>query len=822
MAAFLKFSFFPLLIALSPLLLLGQGQEDIDMLAKGLTLSSQSIATLPRELDLTHEGRIEVNAETGTVVFLGNVTLQGEENTTLKARYLKVSKEDNRVFLKGGIHLRQPARTSPEGIPLAPVEIFADQARIDSQHKTVWLSGDVSIYQGSALHRASRIDYNYQTGKFASQQLASGLGPVILKTSNLQRIEDKGKWIFIAKNAQLTTHDVAQPNYWVTAKKTVIYPQDRVTFRDLKLYVKGVPLFWLPYLAQPLDADLGYHFLPGVKSSWGAYLLNSYGILLGGDKNPATGDYANGWLLSKWRLDLRSKRGVALGLDLANNQRRRNPNLPGFAIYGLYDADPNYNSSSETRIPISPHRWKITYQDKIPLNLWKEKPDSQTLLGFNLHKLSDRYFLEDFEPDTFKSNPEPVNELFALHYTPLWQAGARLRLQMNDFYASQSYLPEVFFQKIKHPFFHTPFLHEGELRIGAYRAYLDDYERNLLIQERATLSSTTPRAQAIDSLLAPQGFVRLHTWQEWSLPLRFEEKITLVPRAGLGYTHYASFQDNTRDFGRLHLYGGIDISTRFVRRYEGLRYPQLGLDGLLHIIEPYGNFSQLASDDPKTGFRGISILSPTTRPSPLQPARFAALDDLASWSIFRLGVRNYLLTKRDNNSHPWLTLNTYVDWYLDAPRGHNYSNLYNELAWNPLPWMALEFESQLPLHHSEDNFSDFSGNLRLMLSRRLEVEVGYRHLDNHPILENSDRINLRAYYRFSDRWGARLFHRWELADNTLEIQQYQIYRDFESWTAALGVVIRDEREHDLEYGIMLHFTLKAFPSLIVPLAADTQ
>ena len=57
----------------------------------------------------------------------------------------------------------------------------------------------------------------------------------------------------------------------------------KVVFENLKVYAGEVPVFWFPYLAQPLDAELGYHFIPGARSTWGAYLLNTYGIMLGED-----------------------------------------------------------------------------------------------------------------------------------------------------------------------------------------------------------------------------------------------------------------------------------------------------------------------------------------------------------------------------------------------------------------------------------------------------------------------------------------------------------------------------------------------------------
>ena len=104
----------------------------------------------------------------------------------------------------------------------------------------------------------------------------------------------------------------------------------------------------------------------------------------------------------------------------------------------------------------------------------------------------------------------------------------------------------------------------------------------------------------------------------------------------------------------------------------------------------------------------------------------------------------------------------------------------------------------------------------------LELTLGYRQLNNHPILQDSNRVSLRAYARISGSWGFGFYQSWELEDSTPEVQQYNIYHDFDSWTASLGLLIRDNRESSDEYGIMLNFTLKEFPRVRLPLSIDSE
>jgi LPS-assembly protein len=108
-----------------------------------------------------------------------------------------------------------------------------------------------------------------------------------------------------------------------------------------------------------------------------------------------------------------------------------------------------------------------------------------------------------------------------------------------------------------------------------------------------------------------------------------------------------------------------------------------------------------------------------------------------------------------------------------------------------------------------------------MPNENWEVSFNYRLLNGHPILEDSNRIDMRVYTRLNDSWGFDIFQQWELDDNTLEIQQYQVHRDFDSWIASLGLLKRDNRNRD-EYSVLLSFTLKDFPSINLPLTIDQK
>lgn len=773
----------------------------------------------PDSIQVDHDGKMEFDPKSEDLLFIGSVNVTGDNGIKLKANRVKVSPKTETALLTGHVSIRQKATTNAQGITTPGIQLFADRVILDGKKKTVTLSGNVSIYQGGTLHRGNRAVYDYANKKLDTRGLASGLGPILLESDRFRMLEKKGRRAFIGDNAGITTHDVSEPNFWLRSSKTTIYPNDRIIFRNMRVYAGDSVIFWLPYLSQPLDEDLGYHFLPGAKSNWGFFLLNRYGIMLGGEIDEETGRREDAWLLSQWHVDIRSRRGVGLGLDLFDTRLKDNPNLGWLKLYYLNDLDPSLERSAESRGFVNEDRWKLELKHRLDLF---QRGDHHTVLDFDITALSDRFFLEDFEPGVFKVDPNPDNEIGVFHRHPDFLAGIYTRLRLNDFYQTDTRLPELFLDQVKRPFFGSSVLHEGTTSFGIYEEHLADFEENNLLAEAATLLPGDPRLAEINNLLADRGYTRFHTYHEFTLPLNPGGKVNITPRAGLGYTRYSSVE-GTSSFSRTHLSAGVDASMKFTRAYPNIVNKEWGIDGLLHVFQPYVNFSLLSTNELDPSFRGIETLTPSTRPRPLEVGRFTATDDLMDWSIARLGIRNHLMTRRDDSTHQWLVMDTYIDLFFNDPEfDRSVSNLYNDIIWSPLPWMELELETQFPIVDSGSGFRELAGNVRFMPTESWELTLGYRQLNNHPILEDSDQVTLRAYARISEAWGIGLYQRWELDDGNLAVQQYTVHHDFDSWTASAGFLIRNHNERQDEYGLLLNFTLKEFPSINVPLTVDNE
>jgi LPS-assembly protein len=701
------------------------------------------------------------------------------------------------------------------------LQFFANQAVLNSQAKSITLLGNVSIYQGNILHRGQSAEYFYATRELKVTGLRSSIDPLLLETSEFVSEQRDGEQVFVGHDAGLTTDDSEDPSYWLRAKKITVYPNDKVVFNNLRVYAGDTPVFWLPYLSQPLDAALGYHFVPGARSSWGAYLLNTYGIMLGGERDPLTGESKDAWLLSKWHMDLRSRRGAAAGLDLIDTRLADNPNLGWLKLYYMKDANPSISRSAITRLPVDNNRWSIALQDLFPLAVPGD-PSGTWEARANLTALSDQYYLEDLDPSGFRVNPNPDNTLALYRRDERSLASLFSRFQLNDFYRSDTRLPELTFDQVLAPLFGGRLLHLGQTSAGIYQERLSDSEVDDLRGEIATLQPLDPKIPGLLEQLDEPAFTRFHTYQELSVPFTYAGWLALNPHAGLGYTAYQDISGPLDSEDRTLLHAGVDASVKFSRAYPDIQLPRWGVDGMLHVMQPYLGWSTVSTDGPDDSLRPIDRFTFSTRPRSIRVGSFAAIDELQTWNVLRPGIRNKLITRRDDGSHEWLVLDTYLDAFVDDPElDRDFSNFYNDLKWAPLPWLRWDVETQFPLYGSGSGFREFATRGTIMPNENAEITLGYRILSSHPVLEDNNRIDLRGYLRLNDRWGIGTTQIWELDDNTLEFQQFSVHRDLNSWVASLGLSRRDNRGRE-ELGILLSLTLKDFPDASLPLMLESE
>lgn len=741
------------------------------------------------------------------------------------------------------------------------LEIRAGRADYNANSGDIIARENVTLVKEGRVFRGENITYNLKSEELTANSIRSQLPPIFYEADKFET--NTGDLVRIdGSNAFFTTHDSANPNFRVRAKSITIYPEDRVVMKNVKVYAGSTPVLWLPFFTQPLNDELGYFFQPGYTSQWGAFLLNQYGVM--------HGDHT----LAKYHLDLRSERGVAGGVDFYSEKWRSNPYIGHLKLYYGYDLSPEegVNNTLRTDDRVDENRYRIAFQHRIFI----PGPEESTwYLDFDITKLSDEYMLEDYFLNEYRVDPQPDNHISLVKRHERFTATLLGRFQINDFYRTDERLPELAVDFTRSRLFNTPVFYQGETSLGFYSDRLSDRTRdalqanvrdvrsylgyfdadgnlradapaapslrryqntNELNRESNDLRVVTARdaveaqLEILKAELNESEYFRAHSYHELLYPLSFGSGnwINFVPRIGGGLTFYDDIQGGNATGGndtKPIFHAGFDFSVKFSKVWEDVQSRALGINGIRHIVQPYINYSYVNADEIEN-LRAIDRLAPSTRPRPLDLPQFTAIDDIRSWNIARVGVRNLLQTKRENSPGNYGTfnyagLNSYVDIFMEDPEfDRDISNFYNDLFWHPLPWLALNINSQLPVGNSDFNFTELNSAITWLPTRNFSWSLGHQLLTDNPIFIDSSLITSRVYARVNDNWGFSMNHIYEMDDSTLEYQSYSVHRDLASWKMGVGGLIRDNRNGDTEYGIIVTFTLKEFPQISIPLDLD--
>jgi hypothetical protein len=681
-------------------------------------------------------------------------------------------------------------------IHVGDTDIYADRAQYNSQKHEVYVEGHVRIYRDVSMYAGEQAVYNIDTKEIRSGLMHTEYFPYFVSGANITSI---GENAYRIDNGSFTTHDSPKPDFHMRAHTVRIYEDEYVVFQNVTFFVGNVPIFWWPYVYQRLDDAFSFSISPAYLSSWGPSLLTQVTFPIR--------DNISGRL----RLDYRSRRGVAVGFDSEIQYGKNNNSWANLRTYYLQDQNPLINRTDVPRGLVSDGRYRVTLRD------YTEFTDD--IYGIvNVTKLSDPFVMQDFFHNDFRIDPVPDDVIALTKRDPRYAFTAIARFQANEFFEQTERLPEVVVDLTRQPVFDTGIFYEGETGLADLRR---NFAKNTGFEDYESW--------------------RFDSFHQLTYPNTYFGWLSIVPRIGLRETWYSKSRDlghsifppsenplvpdfllpdptlkmplhNAGDQLRTVVNGGVEASFKISRTWEDAQSRVVGLDGLRHIIQPFTNFSWVSDSgtDPREVFQ-FDRYVPTTQLRPIDFPQFASIDSIDQWTVWRVGVRNRLQTRRDDVTINWLDLESYCDVNFDNPYDRTpYSNLFNKLRFAPLPWASLVVNSQIPIF--DKGFTEVNTNILVQPIAPLQVSVGHRYLNSNPFFNNSSLFVVGGYYRVNDNWGVGVQEQYEGVTGVLEQQRYSIYRDLTSWVASLGAVIRDNGGVK-EYGVLFTFTLKAFPKL---------
>ena len=703
----------------------------------------------------------------------------------------------------------------------ADVTIYCDYAEYDPSTHEIAMRGNVRFYRDRYAFTADRAIYNLQSKALKMSDFGGPKQPFQVLGDTVVSVKENQYTIL---NGFITTSDSSKPDYQLRARTIRIYGNDRMILSNVTLFVGRIPVFWFPYIYQSLNDQFSYNLAPGDNSTWGTYLLTSITFPIATNISGTV------------RIDLRSSRGPALGADVNYHFRDNNETFGHLRIYGLFDQEPNINETALNRAPISDGRYRILYQSRTYIT-----DDLSAVVDFN--KLSDQYFLQDFYPNIFAYDPQPDTYFELVKRGEAYTLTAQARLQVDNFQETVERLPELSWEVARTPLFNGPIFYEATTSASwLHRAF-------------AAPTGNASIDLAAGALNPDYSAFRLDSFHQFLFPKTYFGWLSVVPSVGFRGTYYSttgSFTESDPSNGlasglltengariRFAMNAGVETSFKLSKVFEGVQERWLGLDGLRHVIQPYADFSWESEPTvPSSDLLPFDQYIPSTRLQAIDFPQFNSIDSLERWTILRLGVRNRLETRRDTTTVNWLSIDSYFDIDFDnplaqvvppsttsvsrstplTPSKELFSNVFNEVKFQPVPWAYLSVDSQVPL--LDPGFWEVNTSFDWTINPNVEVRIGHQYLQSNPYYVDSSEVSFYTYLRLNENWGFSIYEDYEFKTGMVNQQTYALHRDLSSWVSSLGLNITNNGSGKRQIGVVLTFTLKDLPRFGLPIDLD--
>ncbi len=659
------------------------------------------------------------------------------------------------------------------------------------------LSGPLTIYQDEILVRAEEGGYyNWKEKRTAVSKVRLKAQGMLIRGSRIEYNTDaEGKEYITVYDAYVTTEDVENPSVWVGTGTLTIYPGDYGKVSRLSIATENedytVPVLGWFTFSHSLNPHEGYIPGAGSRSHWGTYIENSYGILFGNrrvDGIMPTADY-----LATLHLDYRTRRGLAYGLDIENvKMSDKYKDMTGLSTYFLSDDEPSINPTEEERLPIGRNRYRIALQA-----LWEIKPgadphaDWQVVSDINI--LSDRYMLRDFFPEISRTNDKPDNTVRIVRRTSSTQSMLYTRFAPNDYYMTNERV-EASFYRVRSAIGNTGINYETNNSACIMRQYLP-LEDRIAYQRNIDMLRDNSLREYYTRLLNTESYFRVNTTHEFTSNLTAFKFLNITPKVGGAYTGYYDVGGIGSD-NRFLGYLGCDFNMKFHRNYPDFKWKSYGLQGLNHLIQPYFTYSQGHISSSNQLVPQIDVWSSTwgasTVPMPLDLTGFNSIDSWGNWNVWRIGLKNALTSKVEDQRVRVLMWDSFVDYNMDNPNSdHNFSNLYNIIKFTPSERLKFYINSQTPTINNGEEYSQYGTGLQIVPCAWFETYLGYNSITDHPVMEDAEQIFIRSNIRINEKTTVSVQWYYDIEEGRIPIQQYSLFRHMGPWYLGATFYVRD-------------------------------
>jgi hypothetical protein len=655
--------------------------------------------------------------------------------------------------------------------------VAGDYAEVDTASEMVSARGHLLIqYQGNTW-KGEKATYNFKTGEGDFGAFEAHTPPYYLTATDSHRLSPT---MMELKGVMMTTCEPGDSEYSVRASSATLEDNKILRAKNVRFHFGPVPFFWFPYIRANVDAFANFEFTPGWSSDNGPFLLTAYNYPI------------NDIFKTHTHFDVRQKRGIGLGEDLSWKDPDGSDYVGKLRLYYTDDQAPWHDEEQrqEREALIDNSRYWVHLEDRHNIT-------DRDYLITGLNYVSDPWMLNDFFDDEYQRNVQPENRVTLSHRGDHYTAGVGLNTRLNTFYGNVDRLPEVFLNFNRQQILDTPFYYEGENTLS----YLD-------------------RVFPDGSKDEGYDVFRLDSKHMFFWPTRQFGFLSVIPRAGYRGTYYSKTLERSTVTNIVAVTNGSGTVIGTTNSVEELirdgsdawrNLPEVGLESsfkafgdlyqgptgieededLRHIAEPYADYT--------LGFE------PNVLPEDLW--QFDSVDKLDKRNDLKLGLRNYLQTKRNSQVHDLVFADVFTT-LLIAPEKDQQTlgdiGFKSELR--PWSWFSWDFDGAYDTQ--ESSLRNFSTQAKITSEDVFTFGVDYRYT-------RDSRSQVAGDFTLfpEQRWSARVYARMDIDNSILEEHSYYLVHRTRCLGIGLGVRVRPDQAADGEdnYTFWLRIWPLAFP-----------
>ncbi len=711
--------------------------------------------------------------------------------------------------------------------------IFADHVVFDRSTRIIIATGNARIFSKNRFYRGDSITYNLDTKAITSTKFSNVEYPKFIAGD---KISTPGFNHYRLTNATFTTNNRQNPSFHFEASTVEYRPNDEVVLKNVVLYIGEVPVFYFPIFVQSLtDSRPTYQFEAGDSGRFGAFMYNKY--------NWVAGDKMRGDV----EFDLREKRGYAGGVDV-----QYYPSANSDILLKTYYAQDNLYSSTNHNVANAVSRGDLSdsnvYDGVSQDNRYRIAYEHHLQFGSDFSSIadlslwSDPWITRDYFSNEYQQENQPPNFINLSEYNPNFTISLLASPQVNPFFETVERLPEFMVETKQQKIFNSPIEYASQSSVVNFqRKYADvsdfqnpgQYPYNSFPTNSTAYNFYHPNAVYGYNTAQQNNYsaYRYDTYHELSYPHQYFNFLSLTPHIGGRFTYYSDTNSNITDTtnndgqsydkvrnaaARLAGNVGLDGDFKISRTWLNVSNPNLGINGFRHVVEPFFQ-AQYAPQPTLTpnNIRGFDDRLYSTTLQPISWMDYNSIDSIDKQAVVRLGVWNKFQTKRDGVNYDLITNQTYVDADFDhnftaATSSSTFSNVFNDFRFMPTPQWT--FQSFAAVDVNGNGYNQMDNNITWAPDPSLELTIGHHYINHSPIFGDSNNAALALFYRINEHWQFEGQEQFEATTGHLQLQQYTIYRDLDSWQLALTYA-DSEYNGTSDQSIFFSLTLKAFPQV---------